>query len=122
MSGPWIRDYLVDVAETYGTQLYDAPRSSLPSGKKKVQLVDVRPFIIILTNLDGLPSSSLIKKIVTFGHGYPTRITECPSASLKMLQACSRGQSEAMALTLWPISTPVTVYTNATSSTVVSPS
>jgi len=49
MSGPWIRDYLMDVAETYGAQLYNAPVST---GKKKVQLIDVRaplPYSSILT-------------------------------------------------------------------------
>ncbi|KAF8444565.1 hypothetical protein L210DRAFT_3642827 [Boletus edulis BED1] len=37
MSNPWIRDYIMNVAETFGAQLYNAPVSS---GKKKVQLTD----------------------------------------------------------------------------------
>lgn len=40
MPSPWIRDYLVDVAEIYGAQLYNAPVSK---GKKRVQLTDVCP-------------------------------------------------------------------------------
>ena len=39
MSSPWIRDYLVDVAETCGAQFYSAP---VTTTKKKVQLADVR--------------------------------------------------------------------------------
>ncbi|KAG8213900.1 hypothetical protein J3R82DRAFT_10645 [Butyriboletus roseoflavus] len=38
MSSPWIRDYLMDVAETYGAQLFNAPVSTK---KKKVQLTDL---------------------------------------------------------------------------------
>ncbi|KAG9316581.1 hypothetical protein JVU11DRAFT_2634 [Chiua virens] len=38
MSSPWIRDYIVDVAETYGAQCYNAP--AMTKGRKKVQLID----------------------------------------------------------------------------------
>ncbi|KAG6372304.1 hypothetical protein JVT61DRAFT_7744 [Boletus reticuloceps] len=37
MSSPWIRDYFMNVAETFGAQFYNAPVSS---DKKKVQLTD----------------------------------------------------------------------------------
>lgn len=50
MSSPWIRDYLIDVAETYGAQLYNAPVSEK---KKRVQLTDVRSlslYSLILTH------------------------------------------------------------------------
>ncbi|KAH0827829.1 hypothetical protein J3R83DRAFT_3455 [Lanmaoa asiatica] len=37
MSSPWIRDYFMDVAETYGAQLYNVPVSKK---KRRVQLTD----------------------------------------------------------------------------------
>ena len=49
MSTPWIRDYLLDVAQTYGAQLYNTP---VTPAKKRVQLTDVRswlPYSPILT-------------------------------------------------------------------------
>lgn len=57
MSSPWIRDYLIDVAETYGVQLYNTP---LPKGKKRVQLTNVS-FLLVRTTTN--PESPLVSHL-----------------------------------------------------------
>lgn len=119
MSSPWIRDYLMDVAETYGAQLYNAPESKK---KKRVQLTDVRSLLPHLPILTRPSSCSLIKKTITFGLGYPIRIIGCPYASQSTPQTSTRGQLDSPHRPCVAFSVLVTASMAATLSTLASSS